>query len=112
MKYYKMDTVWQDMNKIKLFKTKSKRFKFLPKLAEVESVIPHSNAEPESVFNIARKNKNNSRYSLKLDGTLSSVLAINSKYQECVRPCHRFQLSSNMIKSVKSATAKALNNRN
>ena len=79
MKYYKMDTVWQDMNKIKLFKTKSKRFKFLPILAEVESVIPHGNAEPESVFNIARKNKNNSRYSLKLDGTLSSVLAINSK---------------------------------
>ena len=39
MKYYKMDTVWQDMNKIKLFKTKSKRFKFLPILAEVESVI-------------------------------------------------------------------------
>ena len=52
-----MDTVWQDMNKIKLFKTKLKRFKFLPILAEVESVIPHSNAEPESLFNISRKKK-------------------------------------------------------
>ena len=71
--------------------TTMKRFKFLPKVAEVVLVVPHSNAvHLERLFSIVRKNKTNATLSLKLDGTLSSILAIKSKYPESVVPCHKF----------------------
>ena len=37
---------------------------------------PHSNAEEECTFNLVTKNKTKFHTNLKLDGTLSSILAI------------------------------------
>ena len=79
-----------------------KRFKFLPTVAEVVLVLRHSNADLERLFSIVRKNKTGAILSLKLDGTLSSILAMKSKYPESAVPCHRFQPDSAMIKSAKS----------
>ena len=78
--------------------TTMKRFKFLPKVAWVVLVLPHSNADLERLFSIAKKNKTDARLSLKLDGTHSSTLATISKYPESVVPCYKLQLDSAMIR--------------
>ena len=61
---------------MKVTGTSTKRFKF----AEIVLVISHSNAEQERLFSIVRKNKTDSRSSLKLDRTLSNILAIKTFY--------------------------------
>ena len=77
--------------------TTMERFKFLPKVAEVVLVLPHCNAgHLERLFSIVRKNKTNATLSLKLDGTLSSILAIKSKYPKSVVPCHKFHVCFSM----------------
>ena len=43
-------------------------------------VMPHSNAELKRLFSIVRKNKTLEHSSLKLDGTLSSILAVKTMY--------------------------------
>ena len=53
-----------------------KRFKLLPKLAEVVLVIPHNNADLEKLFSIMRKNKTVERSTVKLDVKLSSILKL------------------------------------
>ena len=45
-------------------------------------VLPHSNAGLERLFSIIRKNKTDMRSSLKLDGTLSSILSIKTDNPE------------------------------
>ena len=64
-----------------------KRFKLLPKLAELVLVIPHSNADSEGLFSIVRKNKTVERSTMKLDETLSSILSMKSMYLESEMPC-------------------------
>ena len=63
------------------------RFTNIFKLAEVFFVIPHSNVEFESIVIIVRE-KNDVGYTLKLDVTLSSVLAVKSKYPKSYVPCY------------------------
>ena len=63
-----MDTMWFHINKIKIASTTMKRFKFLPKVADVVLVLAHSNADLERLISIVRKNKTDARSSLKLDG--------------------------------------------
>ena len=82
----------------------AKHFKCLPKLAEIFLVLPHSNAELERLFSVVRKNKTDSRSSLELDGTLSSILAMKSKYPESRTPCFKWEPDKEIIKCAKSAT--------
>ena len=106
-----MDTMLHHINKMKIVGTNLKWLKWFPIKAEVILVIPYSNTELERLFKIVRKTRYNSRFSLKMDGTLSSILAMKSKYPESVIPYHRFQPGSAMTISAKYATTKALNNR-
>ena len=110
--HYRMDTLWWYICHMEVPQTSIKRFKFLPKVAEIVLLIPHSNAELERLFSIVRKNKTDARSSLKLDGTLSSILAMKSKYPESHVPCHTFKPDEEMIKSAKSATSKVLGKKN
>ena len=44
--------------------------------------MSHSNAGEEQLFSIVRKNKTESRASMRLEGTLSSLLAMKLQYPE------------------------------
>ena len=58
------------------------RFRYLQSVAALVMVLPHSNTGEERFFSIVRKNKTDSRSSLKLDGTLSNLLAMKSHCPE------------------------------
>ena len=62
--------------------TTAKQFKHLPKVTRLVLVLPHSNAGEERLFSIVRKNKTESRVLMKLEGTLSSLLAMRLQYLE------------------------------
>ena len=66
-------------------------FKLLCRIASIVLVIPHSNADQESLFSIVHKNRTNSRSSLKLDRTLSSILSMKTHYPEATIPCCRWK---------------------
>ena len=55
----RIDVLWWHIANLVIPGTQVKRLKVLPKVAEVTLVIPHSNAELERLFSIARKNKKN-----------------------------------------------------
>ena len=81
-----------------------KRFKLLPKLAEVVLVIPHNNADLEKLFSIMRKNKTVERSTVKLDLKLSSILPMKSMYPESETPCFQFKPTKELLESSKKAT--------
>ena len=66
--HYRMDILWWHLSNLTLANSSAKRFKCLPKLAEIVLVLPHSNTELERIFSVVRKNKTDSCSSLKLDG--------------------------------------------
>ena len=80
-----------------------KRFKLLPKFAELVLVIPHSYVDLERFFNIEHKNKTVESSTMKLDGTLSSILA--SMYPESETPCFQFKPTKNFWNQQESNTA-------
>ena len=84
------------------------RFKELFKLAEIVFVLLHSNADWERLFGIVRKNKTDSRSRLKLDGTLSSILTLKSRYPESNTPCFKWKPDDNILGRAKSATVKSV----
>ena len=84
----------------------TKRFKLLLKVAKIVLVHQHSNAGLERLFSIVRKDKTGSRLCLKLDGTLSSILAMKSMYPESSVPCHRWKPDDSILKAAKSANCK------
>ena len=84
---YRVDTFWWHISKLLIAGTLVKCFKLLPKLVELVLVISHSNADSEGLFSIVRKNKTVERSTMKLDGTLSSILSMKSMYLESEMPC-------------------------
>ena len=54
--------------------TSSFEFNLLFKVAKAVMTIPHSNVQEERIFSLINKNKMPSRSSLKIDGTLSSLI--------------------------------------
>ena len=78
--HYRMDILWWHLSNRTMPNSLAKRFKCLHRLVGIVLVLPHSNAEYKRLFSVVRKNKTNSRSSLKLNGTLSSILAMKAKY--------------------------------
>ena len=74
------------------------------KVAELILVLPHSNAEEERLFSIVRKNKTESRSSMNLSGTLSSILAMKTSFPESTIPCSRWQPDDALLMKAKEAT--------
>ena len=72
--HYRIDVLWHYIAKIIVPGTCNKRFKLLPQVASLVLVLPYSSAGLERLFSVVRKNKTDMRSSLKLDGTLSSIL--------------------------------------
>ena len=103
--HYRADVLWWYIGNMKQPGTSVKRFRYLSKIAEAVLIIPHSNAEEEHLFSIVRKNKTESPSSLKLDGTLSSILAMKCSYPESNTPCYKWIPDDELLTSSKKATA-------
>ena len=97
---YRMDVIWAYLNTLKNIDGKL-IFEWLAKVALLVLTIPHSNAQEERVFSLVTKNKIKFRPSLKLDGTLASILTIKLANEQ---PCYKFDPPHEVIASAKKAT--------
>ena len=75
----------------------------LSKVAKLVLTIPHSNADEERVFSLVRQNKTDSRNSLSLDGTLSSILTVK---MACEEPCYKYEPTVDVVRKSKTVTWK------
>ena len=100
-KHYRMDILWNYLNEMK-GPDGAFLFKRLASVALLVLTLPHSNAEEERVFSMVTKNKTKFRPSLKLDGTLSSILTVKLAKSE---HCHKYDPPLSVLKSTKKATS-------
>ena len=103
--YYRMDVLWWHIANKNIPGTATKRFPHLAKVAELVLVLPHSNAGEERLFSIVRKNKTESRASMKLEGTLSNLMAMKLQYPEQVTPCFKWIPEERLLDSSKKAAS-------
>ena len=75
---HQVDVLWGYLKGVKKPGSSSYEFDLLFKVAEVVMTIPHSNAGEERIFSLLNKNKTSSRSSLKLNGTLSSIIIVKT----------------------------------
>ena len=101
--HYRVDVLWWHIAQLVIPGTTAKQFKHLPKVAGLVLVLPHSNAGEERLFSIVRKNKTESRELMKLEGTLSSLLAMKLQYPEQTVPCHMWSPTKELLNSFKKA---------
>ena len=85
--HYRMDVIWNYLLHLQNADGSLKLGK-LGIIALLVLTLPHSNAEEERVFSMINKNKTKLRPSLKLDGTLSSILTTKLANWE---PCHKYE---------------------
>ena len=100
--HYRMDVLWYYIANVNIPGSNAKRFKLLPKVAEIVLIIPLSNAELERLFSIVRKKKSLERSSMKL-GTLSSILSMKTMYPESSVPCYLWKPLDDILKTSKGA---------
>lgn len=77
-------------------------------MAEIVIVLPRSNAGEKRVFSMVRKNKRDSRSSLRIAGTLSNLVAMKLQYPEATVPCCKWNPDEALLSNSKKA-AKAYN---
>ena len=99
--HYRVDILWWHLSQMVIPESSAKRFCHLQNVAELVVVLPHSNAGEERLFSMVRKNKTDSRSSLKLEGTLSNLLAMKLQYPEDT--CIKFNPDENLISASKKA---------
>ena len=75
---YCIDDLWGYLKGIKRPGTADFEVDLLFLVAEVILTTPHSNASEERVFSLINKNRTPSKDSLKLDGTLSSLITVKT----------------------------------
>jgi hypothetical protein len=101
--FHRMDTIWGYLGQCKRADG-SLQYPMLAKVARAVLVLPHSNASEERIFSMVTKNKTNFRPSLKLDGTLSSILKVKLAHPEMQESCYDFKPSKNLLKKAKKST--------
>ena len=89
--HYRVDVLWYLISQIKFVGTTINRLKYLPQIVSIVLVIPHRNAGQERLFSIVRKNKTDSRSSLKLYRTLAGILSMKKNYPEEITPCFHWK---------------------
>ena len=75
----------------------------LPRIAVIILVLPHSNASLERLFSIIQKNKTDMRSSLKLDGTLSSILSMKTHNPEYITLCFKWRPDQDLLELSRKA---------
>ena len=101
--HYRVDILWYYIARMRLPETSISRFKVLPRIAVIVLVLPHSNASLERLFSIIRKNKTDMRSSLKLDGTLCSILSIKTHIPESITPCFKWRPDQDLLELSRKA---------
>ena len=101
--HYRVDALWWHIAQLVIPDIAAKRFKHLPKVAGFVLVLPHSNAREERLFSIVRKNKTKRRGSMRLEGTLSTLLTMKLQYPEQTVPCHKWSPTNELLDSSKKA---------
>ena len=102
--HYRIDVLWLYIAKIIVTRTCNKRFKLLPQVASLVLLLPHSNTGLERLFSVVRKNKTDMRSSLKLDGTLSSILTTKTYNPESLNLCYKWRPDKDLLDLSKKAT--------
>ena len=106
--HYRVDILWYYITSMRLSETSISHFKVLPRIAVIVLVLPHSNASLKRLFSIIQKNKTDIRSSLKLDGTLSSILSIKTHNPESRSMCFKWRPDQDLLELFCKA-AKAYN---
>ena len=94
-----VDVLWGYLRGVKELGTNDLQFGLF-KVAEVMMTIPHSNVGEERIFSLINKNKTPSRSSLKLDGTLSSLIVVKTHIDNPIQ----WTPSEAMLQKAKDAT--------
>ena len=102
--HYKVDILWWNVGHMVIPQSSTRRFHYLLKVAELVLVLPHSNAGEERLFSMVRKNKTDSRSALRLDGTLSNLLALKLQYPEATTSCFKWNPDKDLLSTSKRAT--------
>ena len=102
--HYRVDTLWWHLGHMVVPDSSCQRFCHLLKVGELVLILPHSNAGEERLFSMVRKHKTDSRSRLKLDGTLSNLLAMKLQYPESISSCYKFNPSKSLLTNSKKAT--------
>ena len=97
------DVLWHYTAKIIVPGICNKRFILLPQVASLVLVLPHSIAGLERLFSVLRK-KTDMRLSLKLDGTLSSILTTKTYNPENLNLCYKWRPDKDFLDLSKKAT--------
>lgn len=97
---YRVDALWGFLRDVKAPGTNRSEYDLLFKVAEAVMTIPHSNAGEERIFSLINKNKTPSRSSLKLDGTLSSLIVVKTHIEDAIQ----WKPSETLIHMAKKAT--------
>ena len=101
--HYRVDILWYYIASIRLPEISISHFKVLPRIAVIVLVLPHSNASLERLFSIVRKNKSDMRSSLKLNGTLSSILYMKSHNPESITLCFKWRPNQDLLELSRKA---------
>ena len=102
--HYRVDILWYYIASMRLPETSISCFKVLPRIVVIVLVLPHSNASLERLFNIIRKNKTDMRSSLKLDGTLSSILSMKTHNPESITLCFKWRPDKDFLELSRKAS--------
>ena len=94
-----MDTIWCHISKKKSLVGNNDHFSLLFKSALVVLLIPHSNASIEKVFFLINKTKSegSSLIRLKIEGSLSSIMAVKLERSESVLSCLDYNLDDKLL---------------
>ena len=95
-----IDVLWGYLRGLKTLGTNAFEFDLLFRVAEVIMTIPHSNAGEERIFSMIKKNKTPDRSSLRLDGTLSSLMVVKTHVEDPLK----WKPSVTLLDSAKKAT--------
>ena len=106
--HYRVDILWYYLASMRLPETSISHFKVLPRIVVIVLVLPHSNASLKRLFSIIRKNKTDMQSSLKLDGTLSSILSMKTHNPESITLCFKWRPDQDLLELSREA-AKAYN---
>lgn len=99
---FDVESFWGSMASMKNKVTGMSRFARLSHIAKLVLVLPHSNADAERVFSMVGLNNTNTRNSLALEGTLSSIMTVKMAGLE--PHCFKWEPPVSVIKASKSAT--------
>ena len=97
---HRINVFWGYLRGLKTPGTNACEFDLLFRVAEVIMTIPHSNAGEERIFSMIKKNKTPDRNSLRLDGTLSSLMVVKTHVEDPLK----WKPSVTLLDSAKKAT--------